>query len=289
MHLRRKLTASMLLLIILTVACGQKPNVHVRGAGSLGALSSEEGGATDGSGAAAGDGSTSGGTEGTGTTSGGRTTTTNRTGGTNNQTTTGPTGPGDRTGVTDNKVLVGFHAPVTGAASVPLTDIQNGIILLSKYLEDKGKLIHGRVTETLFRDDQYSPSHAVTVCRELVEQKKVFYLVGGAGTDQIVACARYASTKGVPYLSAGVTENTVKNLKNYLAFSPTYPGQAKALVQLIKNFTPPGAYPGGKILIDRCLDDTASQTRPEGPCSDAMPGGPSEPKVGLMYTDTEGF
>lgn len=281
---RKRWAALALLLIVALPACGQKAGVHVRGSsGFAGALSPEEAVAEGGEAIASG-GEGAGGAAGSSGGGGTRTTTTrNTTGGGGGS--TGPTGPGDRTGVSDTKITIGFHAPVTGAASVPLTDIQNGIYLLSKYLDGQGKKIHGRNTETLFRDDQYSPSHAVSVCREMVEKEKVFYLVGGGGTDQIVACARYASTKGVPYLSAGVTENTVKNLKNYFAFSASYPGQAKALVQLIKNFSPPSGFGGGKVLIDRCKDDAASAANP---CNDDSPG-PSQPKVGLLYSDTEGF
>lgn len=280
---KKRWAAFALLLIVALPACGQKPGVHVRGSsGFAGTLSPEEAAAAGGEVVAAGEGGESG--EGVGSSGGGgttRTTTRNTTGGRGGP--TGPTGPGDKTGVTDTEILVGFHAPVTGAASIPLTDIRNGYSLLSDYLKKRGKTIHGRRTNTIFYDDQYSPQQANTVCRQMVEDKKVFYLVGGGGTDQIVVCARYAATKGVPYLSAGVTENTLKNLKNYLAFSASYPDQTKALVQLIKNFTPPSGFGGGKVYIDRCKDDGSAV-----PCNDDSPGA-SQPKVGLIYSDTEGF
>jgi branched-chain amino acid transport system substrate-binding protein len=74
----------------------------------------------------------------------------------------------------------------------------------------------------------------VQVCRELAEQQKAFLLIGAAGAEQITACARYAASKGVPYLSAGVNEDGVKGLATYFALSMTYEQQSPLLAQLAK-------------------------------------------------------
>jgi ABC-type branched-subunit amino acid transport system substrate-binding protein len=67
----------------------------------------------------------------------------------------------------------------------------------------------------------------------MVEKEKVFLLVGVAGTDQIQACARYAASVGVPYLSAGVTEIGLDGLSNYFANWMTYPEQGPLLTDLL--------------------------------------------------------
>jgi ABC-type branched-subunit amino acid transport system substrate-binding protein len=69
----------------------------------------------------------------------------------------------------------------------------------------------------------------------MVEQEKVFVLMGAAGSEQITACARYASTMGVPYLSAGVNEDGLTGLSTYFATSQTYAQQHPALVSYIVN------------------------------------------------------
>lgn len=203
-------------------------------------------------------------------------------------------GPADRTGITEGRILVGLHAPLTGAAAVPLVDIQFGVDLYRKWLAGKGVRVHGREVQIIFKDDQYNPSHAVSVCREMVEKDKVFALIGAAGTDQIQACARYAASVGVPYLSLGVTEKVVSGLRNYFAFSMTYPDQARPLAQLVRNFggsftpRPPAGqtYGGGPVLVDRCnegaLGGTACAPSPGAP-------GPNAPKIGVVYSDTEAF
>ena len=60
-------------------------------------------------------------------------------------------------------------------------------------------------------------------------------ILGGAGADQITACAQYANSVGVPYLSAGVNQTGLDKLKTYFAISMTYAQQAPLLSQLVKN------------------------------------------------------
>jgi ABC-type branched-subunit amino acid transport system substrate-binding protein len=149
----------------------------------------------------------------------------------------GPAAPGgvvDRTGVTDTKIRIGIHAPITGAAPFPQNAFDKGKDVYWKFLAEKGG-IFGRNIEIVFRDDQFNPSRAVQVCREMVEQEKVFILMGAAGSEQITACARYANSLGVPYLSAGVNEDGLTGLRSYFATSQTYHQQHSALVSFIAN------------------------------------------------------
>lgn len=144
-----------------------------------------------------------------------------------------PAPGGDTTGISANTIKIGIHAPITGAAPVPSQSFQKGKDLYWDYLEKTNNLIFGRNVEAIFRNDNYNPSQAVSACREMVEQEKVFLLVGVAGTDQIQACARYAATVGVPYLSAGVTEIGLDNLPNYFANWMSYKQQGPLLADLL--------------------------------------------------------
>ncbi|MGH9000522.1 MAG: ABC transporter substrate-binding protein [Acidimicrobiia bacterium] len=143
-------------------------------------------------------------------------------------------GPVDRTGVTDTTIKIGVHAPVTGAAPLPQDSFDKSKDLYWKWLAEKGG-VHGRNVEVVFRDDEYNPTSAVRACREMVEDEKVFAIVGFAGADQITACARYAESVGVPYFSGGVNEDGLAGLNRYFAISQTYSQQSDTLVNLIKN------------------------------------------------------
>jgi ABC-type branched-subunit amino acid transport system substrate-binding protein len=141
-------------------------------------------------------------------------------------------GPHDRDGVSDKEIVIGIHAPLTGAAPVPEDSVDKAKDLYWKWLAERGG-IFGRNVRIVFRDDQYNPSRAVTVCRELVEQEHAFLLVG-IGTDQVVSCARYASQVGVPYISSGGGQAAVAGLANYFAISMNFPQQAPLVAQAVK-------------------------------------------------------
>lgn len=139
---------------------------------------------------------------------------------------------GDTSGVTGDTITIGIHAPITGAAPVPSSSFEKGKDLYWKYLQDHGIEINGRHVEVVFRNDKYNPSDAVFACREMVEEEHVFLLIGVAGADQIQACARYAASVGVPYLSGGVTEVGV-NSPGYFPLWMSYAQQGPLLADYL--------------------------------------------------------
>ena len=115
--------------------------------------------------------------------------------------------------------MIGIHAPLTGAAPVPEDSVDKAKDLYWKFIAERGG-IFGRNVRVVFRDDQYNPSRAVAVCREMVEEEHAFLLVG-VGTDQVVSCARYASQAGVPYFSMGGGEAAVATVNATFHLSAT--------------------------------------------------------------------
>ncbi|MFN2526902.1 MAG: ABC transporter substrate-binding protein [Actinomycetota bacterium] len=255
---RRRLAALSFILVMLFVAaaCGQRPGIAARGllTGASGAAILPEGatvtetgeiisaegevigtveeGITDPEaleGIASGDTSTTSG----GTTGGGQPGTSGGggpgTGGGEPQEPSGATSPG----VTEEVIKIGLHAPLSGAAPVPSDSVDRGKDLWFEWMEEQGTRLFGRRVEMVLKNDQYNPSTAVAVCKEMVEKDEVFALTGAAGTDQIQACARYAESVGVPYISAGVTEVQVSGFRTYFTTSMTYPDQSPLLVDFM--------------------------------------------------------
>jgi ABC-type branched-subunit amino acid transport system substrate-binding protein len=224
---------------LVVVACGQYPGTHERGLIS---------GEATGTGSLGGPGTTpvGGGIPTTGgpTTGGTIPTTGGTTGGSvGGSGPTGPTGPGNvvghtTSGVTASNITIGIHAPITGAAPVTDDSFIIGKDLYWRY-GDQGSAvrIYGRTVSALVENDKYNPTEATLVCQKMVQQDKAFLLIGGAGTDQIVACAKYAATQPgpVPYLSAGVTQDPLERYGNYFALSMSYPQQVPLLVEYIQN------------------------------------------------------
>ncbi|MGI8775392.1 MAG: ABC transporter substrate-binding protein [Actinomycetota bacterium] len=255
-HKRLKFVAVAALLLIVAAACGQKPGVNQLAGNTLGAgFVPPEGTELDAEGnlinsdtgevLATAEELAEGPTLAGGDT--GDTTGITGDGGTNDGATgNDPSDPGDdpgedpatsgggtTTGVSDSTIKIGIHAPITGAAPVPSASFQRGKDLYWNWLKSNNKSIHGRTVQTVFRNDNYNPSQAVSGCREMVEKEKVFLLVGIAGTDQIQACARYAASVGVPYISAGVTEIGLEGLRNYFAVWMSYKQQGPLLADML--------------------------------------------------------
>ena len=137
----------------------------------------------------------------------------------------------DRTGVSATEIVIGVHGPITGAGPIPQDKIDKVKDLYWKWLRERGG-IHGRNVRVVFRDDQYNPTRALQVCREMAEEEHAFLLVG-FGVDQIAACAHYAAENGVPYFSAGGPEFGLEQLKTYFALSMSYQAQSPMLAQLV--------------------------------------------------------
>ena len=208
------------------------------GGGGLGG-SGGGSGSFGGGGSGSGSGSGSGGSGGSGSTGGtGSGTDGSGDGGTTDPGEGGGSSGGDSTGVTSSTIKIGVHAPVTGAAAIPQASFENAVGVYFDAVNRAGG-INGRKVEVLFEDDGFDPNRARSVCKTMVEQEEVFLLIGGAGADQIDACARYASAVGVPYLSAGVHETRpglgpLANLSTYFALSLTYEQQVPLLAKLVK-------------------------------------------------------
>jgi branched-chain amino acid transport system substrate-binding protein len=140
----------------------------------------------------------------------------------------------DRTGVTDDKITIALHAPVTGAAPIPAESFKEARDLYWLWqTQKKQRSILGRKTvEVVFADDKYSPDNARQVCRQLASSS--FIVAGGGGTDQIQACGQLAQVGRFPYFSAGVTEAGLEGNEWYFAASMTYRQQGVLLAQYLK-------------------------------------------------------
>jgi branched-chain amino acid transport system substrate-binding protein len=141
--------------------------------------------------------------------------------------------PVDAPGVKPKRIKIGIHAPITGAAPLPVTSVERGAGLYFRWLEEQGIKINGRYVDVVLRNDNSNPSQAVAVCKEMVNKDEVFLLVGVAGAEQIQACARYAASVGVPYISWGASKAYVKKLPRYFATSMPYEKQAALLADLL--------------------------------------------------------
>jgi len=125
-----------------------------------------------------------------------------------------------------------MHAPENGAAPINAEVFDAGKDMYWKWLKDQGKKVFGRDVRVVNADDGYNPTQAVAVCNEM--SRESFLLIGAAGTDQINACASFASQRNIPYLSPGVQEAGLNTRASYFAVTMTYRAQMGPLVQMLR-------------------------------------------------------
>lgn len=130
-------------------------------------------------------------------------------------------------GIRNGVIYLGLHAPATGAAPIPLQAFATGTKLFWE-----NHTVFGHQVVMNFMDDQYNPSVARQVCESMSRQDLL--VIGGAGTDQIQACATdpVLSSTHTPYFSAGVTTNGLTGLPYYFAVSQTYAAQSSNVLAM---------------------------------------------------------
>lgn len=137
-------------------------------------------------------------------------------------------------GVSQTRVKLGLHVSLTGAAPVPTGSVEKGKDLFFRWLESKGRKINGRYVDVVIRNDQHNPTTATAVCKEMVEEERVFALVGlFYGPDVQRACARYADGVGVPYISPSTTKTGFGSLDTYFGINAPWPRQARLLADYL--------------------------------------------------------
>jgi ABC-type branched-subunit amino acid transport system substrate-binding protein len=84
-------------------------------------------------------------------------------------------------GVTASRILLGQAAVFSGPAAQLGIQMRNGIKTYLDYVNERGG-VHGRKIELVTEDDRYEPSVAPAASKKLIEEHKVFALLGYVGT-----------------------------------------------------------------------------------------------------------
>lgn len=84
-------------------------------------------------------------------------------------------------GVYSNKVVIGSFQAMSGPYAVIGQEMTKGMKAYFNWINKRGG-VYGRKIELIVADDQLNPAKTVVEVKRLVEQDKVFALVGGLGT-----------------------------------------------------------------------------------------------------------
>ena len=138
-------------------------------------------------------------------------------------------------GITSSTVKIGGTFPLTGVASLYKT-IPLAEQAYYAYVNAHGG-VHGRKIDFTILDDAYNPAQTVPLAQQLVEQDKVFAIVGSLGTAPGLATWGYTNSKKVPqvllatgdsYWGFCAHRSCAGGTKPWTTgWQPDYPGEAK--------------------------------------------------------------
>jgi len=139
-------------------------------------------------------------------------------------------------GVSATEILLGSHQPLTGPAAAGYSKVSVAIKAYFDYVNAHGG-VHGRQIRFLAEDDGYNPANTQTVVRKLVEEDKVFAIVGGLGTPTHSAVLDYLKEREIPDLfvaSGSGAWNQPARYPGTFAFQTDYTTEGKIVGNYLK-------------------------------------------------------
>lgn len=111
-------------------------------------------------------------------------------------------------GVTDDTILVGNTAAVSGALAFVGVPFNDAIKAYFKQVNDAGG-IDGKMIEFVSYDDEFNFEKGVALTEKLVEEDEIFALVGHFGTPTVSATVDYIGEYGIPMVYAATGINAL--------------------------------------------------------------------------------
>jgi len=103
-------------------------------------------------------------------------------------------------GVTEGRILFGEAAAFDGPAAALGTGMRTGILAAFAEINGQGG-IAGRKLELASIDDGYEPTQSIEATRKLIDEDKVFALIGPVGTPTCAATQPIAAAASVPFIA----------------------------------------------------------------------------------------
>lgn len=144
-------------------------------------------------------------------------------------------------GVTEDKITIGAHFPLTGVAAPGYSEIPTGHQAYYEFVNANGG-VNGREIEYLVRDDGYNPTNTSKVVNELVLQDNVFGIVSGLGTPTHGAVVDFLNQEKVPdlFVSSGSLQwgETPEKYPYTFGWQTDYVSEGKIIGQYIAENMP---------------------------------------------------
>ncbi len=138
-------------------------------------------------------------------------------------------------GVTDTEIKLGTHLPLSQTPAAVYAPIGYGMQAYFNYINDTEGGVYGRKISLLIEDDHYNPSDTKEVVQKLVEQDKVFAIVGGLGEPTHFTVWKYLEERNIPdlFISSGISDWTDPVVRTRFGGNPVYAQEGEMLGQYI--------------------------------------------------------
>jgi branched-chain amino acid transport system substrate-binding protein len=143
-----------------------------------------------------------------------------------------PPASADEVGVSADTILFGQAAALGGPSSALGQGMRQGILAAFAEINARGG-IHGRRLELISRDDGYDPDRSVVATVQLIDEDKVFALIGAVGTPTSIATVPIAAEKNVPFIGpfTGAEFLRASEFHNVVNIRASYSAEAEAWIK----------------------------------------------------------
>ncbi len=135
-------------------------------------------------------------------------------------------------GVSADLITFGQAAVLEGPASALGQGMRSGIQAAFDEVNAHGG-VHGRKLKLISRDDGYEPERAIAETKKLIEDDKVFALIGPVGTPTSAAAQPIATAAHVPFIGAFTGAGFLRNpkLDNVINVRASYGAETEAWIK----------------------------------------------------------
>lgn len=138
----------------------------------------------------------------------------------------------DEVGVSADTILFGQAAALEGPSSALGQGMRQGILAAFGEINAKGG-VHGRKLELVSRDDGYDPDRSIAATMKLIDDDKVFALIGAVGTPTSMTTVPIAAANKVPFIGpfTGAEFLRTSEYRNVVNIRASYSAEAEAWIK----------------------------------------------------------
>lgn len=143
-----------------------------------------------------------------------------------------PPARSDEIGVSSDTILFGQAAALEGASSALGRGMRQGILAAFAEINASGG-VHGRKLKLISRDDGYDPDRSIAETTRLLDEDKVFALIGAVGTPTSIATVPIAKARNAPFIGpfSGADFLRDPQLHNVVNIRASYGAEAEAWIK----------------------------------------------------------